>query len=104
MSALIWCPFPDREVARAVVEQLLDEELVACANLVDGVESLFVWQGQHDQASECGALFKTQEALLEKATTRLSELHPYETPAIMGWPCPIAPEQTRIWLAKTLGK
>lgn len=104
MSAMIWCPFPDREAARTVAETLLEEKLVACANLLDSVESLFVWQGKHDTASECGALFKTNDTLLKEACTRLADLHPYDTPAIMGWPCPASPEQTRDWLTETLGR
>ena len=32
-AALIWCPFPDEAAARTAVAALMDERLIACANL-----------------------------------------------------------------------
>ena len=99
MSALIWSPFASREDARGLVRIVLEERLVACANIVGEVESLFLWNGAIDQACECGVLFKTDESLLERAIARIQQLHPYETPAILGWKCDAAAEPTGHWLA-----
>ena len=85
MSALIWCPFADEASAAEAAAQLLDEGLVACANLVPGVRSLYVWQGERGETRECGALFKTEAALLDRATARLAQIHPYDAPAVLGW-------------------
>lgn len=85
LGALIWCPFPDEAAAAEVAAALLDERLIACANVVPGVRSLFSWQGEHSEAGEAGALFKTAAVRLEAAMRRLAELHPYDTPAISGW-------------------
>ena len=41
MAALVYVPFPDRESARSVATALLDERLIACANLLGEVESLY---------------------------------------------------------------
>lgn len=98
MTALVWCPFPDRASAQAVAERLLEERLIACANLVDGMTSVFRWQGSVDSSSECGALFKTDASRLEDLVCRIAELHPYETPAVVGWPCPVAASATRDWI------
>lgn len=85
LAALIWCPFPDQAAARAAAAALLDERLIACANLLPGIEALFLWNGERGEARETGALFKTTAAQLDGAMHRLGELHPYETPAITGW-------------------
>lgn len=84
-AALIWCPFPDEAAASAAAGVLLGERLIACANLLPGVQSLFAWQGGRDEGAECGVLLKTTALLLDTVIHRLAELHPYETPAIMGW-------------------
>ena len=47
---------------------------------------------------ECGALFKTDAALLDAAIARLAEIHPYEVPAITGWRCDAAAPATAAWL------
>lgn len=98
MSALIYCPFPDRETARDIAGLLLDEKLIACANILGAVESIFEWEGSRDSAEEIGVLFKTHADVLEKATERLGILHPYDTPAVMGWRCDAVPKATQDWL------
>lgn len=100
-AALIWCPFPDRETARAIAGQLLDERVVACANILGEIESLFVWQGQRDSAAETAVLFKTSATRLDQAVERLGKLHPYDTPAILGWRADAALPATVAWLAST---
>ncbi|MCX7864726.1 MAG: divalent-cation tolerance protein CutA [Novosphingobium sp.] len=97
--ALIWCPFPDREVAAATAKTLLDEGHVACANIIAEVFSLFVWNGARDECTEAAVLFKTNSALLEAAIARLAELHPYAEPAILGWRCDAAAPATARWLS-----
>ena len=104
MSALIWCPFPDRAEAEKVASRLLDEKLVACANLVDGMTSLYVWHGERGTEAECGALFKTDAAVLVQAVARLEELHPYDAPAVMGWRVDAPSAAAAAWLAAETGE
>ena len=98
MSALIWCPFADEASAAAVAGQLLDEKLVACANILPPMRSLYSWQGERGEAVEVGVLFKTDAALLDQATARLAELHPYDAPAVLGWRADTAARPTAEWL------
>lgn len=58
-AALVWCPFPDTESARAAADALLDERRVACANILGTIESRFVWDGARAVGSEVPVLFKT---------------------------------------------
>jgi periplasmic divalent cation tolerance protein len=100
VSALIWSPFADEDSAATVANQLLDEGLIACANILPPMRSLFTWHGERSEARECGALFKTDAALLERATARLAELHPYEAPAVLGWRADTAGAPTAQWLGE----
>lgn len=96
--ALIWCPFPDQAAAATVASALLDEGLIACANMLPEMQSLFSWNGERGESRETGVLLKTDAALLDKAIARLGELHPYEEPAILGWRCDAALPATTAWL------
>lgn len=98
MTALIYCPFPDAASAEAIGRQLIEERLVGCINVGGPIRSIFAWDGVFDEASETGCLMKTDATLLERAVARLETLHPYETPAIMGWRCDVAGTGTRAWL------
>ena len=97
--ALIWCPFGEEASAAAVAEQLLDEHLVACANIMPGVRSLYRWHGERGDARECAVLFKTDARLLDRAIGRLCALHPYDEPAAIGWRADSAAASTAAWLA-----
>ena len=100
MTALVWCPFPDQGAAQSVANTLLEEELVACANIVPGMHSLFVWKGERGESQEVGVLFKTNSSLLESVVSRIESLHPYDAPAIFGWHCEAAGTSTRAWLGE----
>ena len=103
-GALIWCPFGDRDSAGRVAGQLLDEGLIACANILPDMQSLYRWKGERGESRECGVLLKTEAAALDRAAKRLAELHPYEDPAIIGWRCDAASPATLAWLAQETGK
>ena len=98
-AALIWCPFGDEDSAAQVASALLDEGLIACANIMPAIRSLYIWQGERGDARETGVLFKTTAALLDQTVARLEALHPYDAPAICGWRCDAAGEATKGWLA-----
>lgn len=97
--ALIWCPFGSSEEAERVARIVVDEGLVACANILPQITSIFRWQSKVDKACEIAVLFKTNTDLLDAAITRIENLHTYDVPAILGWEAEHAPEATRIWLA-----
>lgn len=103
MSALIWSPFADEDSAAAVARQLLDEGLVACANILPPMRSLYVWRGERGEACEVAVLFKTDTSLLDRATARLAEIHPYETPAVLGWRVDAVAAPTAQWLGELAG-
>lgn len=99
MSALIYTVFASRDDARGVASQLLDEKLVACANVIGKVEALFEWDGERGEGEEIGVLFKTHAARLDAAVSRLEQVHPYDTPAILGWRADASGAATSAWLA-----
>lgn len=101
-AALVWCPFPDAKTARTIAATLLEEKFIACANILPAIESVFEWKGEVSSESESAVLFKTTAEHLDALTTRLEELHPYETPAILGWLVDQTPPQTLKWLSETL--
>ncbi|GMN02520.1 divalent-cation tolerance protein CutA [Erythrobacter sp. MTPC3] len=101
-AALVWCPFPDRESARAISGKLLDQKLIACANLIGEIESIFEWEGARSSDTEIGVLFKTSGDRLEDLVSVLGKLHPYDTPAIFGWPCGGTHPDTLEWLGTQL--
>ncbi len=72
--------FPDAESALETAEKLVRERLVACCNVVGGVESVYVWQGELHRKKEVLCEMKTVVDRVAELEHRLQELHPYEVP------------------------
>jgi periplasmic divalent cation tolerance protein len=89
---LLYSPFPDSEAARDVAGVLIAEKLVACCNILPGVESHYLWEGQYTTTNEVILLAKTTPERLEKAKQALIRLHPYTCPAILSFEASANPE------------
>ncbi|MGX6647228.1 divalent-cation tolerance protein CutA [Maricaulaceae bacterium MS644] len=81
--AILYTTWPDEESAAAAAETLLDERLIACANVMGPARSIFRWKGETCLESETVVLFKTGAAHAGTVRDRLIALHPYEEPAIV---------------------
>jgi periplasmic divalent cation tolerance protein len=68
------------------VRQLVDERLIACANLVPGLSSVFRWEGEVRTEKEILILMKTQPERMEALFQRVQELHPYDVPELVELP------------------
>jgi periplasmic divalent cation tolerance protein len=72
--------------ARKIANGLLTDKLIACANIIDRVESLFSWKGKLDQSKEALMVIKTQQKLFKKVISKVKLLHSYQTPEIIALP------------------
>lgn len=86
-----------------MAQAVLSEKLVACANILPPMRSLYLWEGRLEESAECGVLFKTTALLLDSAVSRIAALHPYETPVVIGWLADAAAPATLQWLQDSLG-
>ncbi len=71
---------PDRRTARRLAGAALDAAACACAQLLGGVESHYVWQGRRERSAEILVVFKTTRARLEDLERAVRSVHPYEVP------------------------
>ncbi len=81
----IYTTFPDRDTARQAARALVDEGLVACANLTP-IESIYSWQGRTEEAAEWAMWLKTRRTLYRQVEARIRAMHSYEVPAIVAYP------------------
>jgi len=69
--------------ATLLAKTIVEEGLVACANIIPTVRSIYTWKGKIEDDEESMMFIKTRTELLEKLTLRIKELHPYEVPEII---------------------
>ena len=82
MYVLVYITTSSAEEARAIGRRLVEERLAACANIVEGIESIYWWKGKVEEGKEALLFLKSKEERLEELMARVRELHSYENPAI----------------------
>jgi periplasmic divalent cation tolerance protein len=92
----------DRAEARHIGERLVEERLVACANVVPGVDSTYRWKGKVERASEALLLMKTSSEKLDRLISRVKELHSYEVPEVLALPIERGSPEYLKWLKESL--
>ena len=72
--------------ARTLAEQLVEERLAACVNIIPQLYSVYRWQGRVEQDEEQLLLIKTAADRLDALQEKLLRVHPYETPEFVVLP------------------
>ena len=72
--------------ARAIGPALVEARLAACVNIIEGMTSIFRWEGKIQQGSETVLIAKTRRELVEPLTARIKELHSYSCPCVVALP------------------
>ena len=86
MHIVIFITAKDFEEASKIADQLVAKKLVACANIVKGIKSVFWWEGKVDNAKEVLLIVKSKKILLSKIIKTVKSLHSYTVPEIIALP------------------
>lgn len=95
---LLYITFAKKEEAEKLAETLLEEGLIACANIIVGSTSIYKWQGEVKSEQEVIMFAKAPDKSLEKAIIRARELHPYELPCILALPVSAGLPEFMAWV------
>lgn len=80
---LVLVTAPNLKSARALALAALKARLIACANLVPGVESHYRWRGKTELAGEVLLVLKTTADRVGALEKLILARHPYETPEFL---------------------
>lgn len=72
--------------AKVIAKTLIEESLIACANVLPGVLSFFNWQGKLCEEDEVLMMMKSHTCHLDKIVERVQDLHSYDIPEIIALP------------------
>ena len=85
-ARFVYVTCESEEQARSIGRSLVEERLIACANLLPGMESVYRWEGKVEDARETVLILKTMGDLVPALTERVKELHGYEVPCVVSLP------------------
>ncbi len=83
---LILCTTKNIEEAREISKGLLQQSLIACASIVQPVESWFIWKDQIEEVQEVQLFIKTTVEKYSAVEAWIVSNHSYEVPEIVVLP------------------
>jgi periplasmic divalent cation tolerance protein len=86
MVSVVYTTIDNDMDARKIANTLVEEQLVACVNIIPKIESIYRWKGKIEEDNELVLIAKTIDTNVKKTIQRIKELHTYELPDIIVLP------------------
>lgn len=74
---------PNEENAALIARTLVEEGLIACANLLPNVRSIYKWEGKLADEREVMLMLKAPAEKYAALQARILALHPYTVPEVL---------------------
>ncbi|QLK57754.1 divalent-cation tolerance protein CutA [Ehrlichia ruminantium] len=100
--SLIYTTISNYEDAYYISSTLLEHKLIACANIFNNVTSIYYWKDEIHTTEEYIMILKTTKHLTKEAVSKLEEIHPYDTPAIITIDPTHVNDKFLHWISNTL--
>ena len=98
MACFVYMTAKDREEATSLGRTLVEERLAACVNVLDGMTSLYWWEGKVQEDNEAVLIAKTADEKTEALIERAKALHSYDCPCIVALPVSAGNEAFLEWI------
>ncbi len=85
-AVLVYATFPTAAAAELVAEAVVTQGLAACANILPGLTSIYIWEGRLEREQEVAMVMKTRRALAVGVVAETCRLHPFTNPAVLVLP------------------
>lgn len=79
---LVFTTEASQDKAKQLARLIIEHKLAACVNLIDGVQSIYEWQGQVVEDTECKLVIKTKHDKVEALKQCILTHHSYDVPEI----------------------
>ncbi|MDX1586796.1 MAG: divalent-cation tolerance protein CutA, partial [Balneolaceae bacterium] len=79
---LVYITTKDKKEAKTIGRKIVEERLAACVNIIEGMEAIYRWEDEIQEASECILIAKTPYHNVKELTERVKEMHSYDCPCV----------------------
>ena len=83
---LVYVTTSGMDEARRIASALLVHRLIACANILPKMESVYRWEGKVQQDAEVVLMMKSVRGRMGEIEARVDELHSYDVPCVVALP------------------
>ena len=93
---------PDADTGKTLARHVVGERLAACVNIVEGITSIYRWEGAVEEAGEVLLIMKTTADRYEALESAIRSRHPYDVPEILAIPVAAGLDQYLSWLRSSV--
>ena len=105
MSAIwIYVTTSDQEEATEIAQILVQQRLVACANVLGSTTAIYWWEGKVERSPEVAFIMKTRADLLDAVIEKVKKNLSYDCPCIVALPIVGGNRKFLDWLEKETRK
>ncbi len=81
-ASMIYVTCSSVNEARQIGGTVVRERLAACANIIDGMQSIYWWEGEVEEGAETVLILKTAATNVVALSERVQALHSYDVPCV----------------------
>ena len=97
--SVVYLTTPSQQIAHQLSEQLVQQHLVACVNIVPAVQSVYRWKGEVCRDSEVLLVCKTRQSLVERVAEVARSMKYAECPEVIATPIVAGASDYLQWIA-----
>lgn len=91
-----------RAEARNIGRELVASKLAACVNIIEDMNSIYMWDGKVQDETEVVMIAKTTDDRMPQLVEKVKALHSYECPCIVAIPASGGNPAFLEWIAQAV--
>ena len=100
---LVYMTAGSKQEARKIGKALVTSRLAACVNIIDNMNSFYMWEGELQDDNEVVMLAKTTEDKVDEVVAKVKSMHSYDCPCVVALPITGGNPAFLEWIAGTVG-
>ncbi len=100
----IYMTVGSKDEARKIGKELVSAGLAACVNILDNMNSFYMWNGEIQDDTEVVMIAKTTEKQVPELIKKVESMHSYDCPCIVSLPVTGGHQPFLEWIAGEVGQ
>jgi len=96
---LIYITAGNKEEAKTIGKELITSKLAACVNIIDNMNSLYMWEDELQDDNETILIAKTVEPHVPALIEKVKSIHSYDCPCVLSLPVSDGNQAFLNWIA-----